>query len=73
MPKVIIEGEVYFHHEMRTGGMKPEDDEKEVPIEVVGPPDEDLDDWAILLVHPKVSIKLSRSELERALRVWEKR
>lgn len=47
------------------------DDEREVPVEVLGHPDEDLESWAILISHPKVSVKLSHEELRRALRAFE--
>lgn len=63
--KVIIEGRAFFPE-----GFVTEDDATEVPVEVRGPPDDDLEEWAVLLVHPKVSLEVSRDELERALRVF---
>lgn len=62
--KVIIEGEACFN-----GGKG--DDSHEVPVEIVGPPSEDLKAGEILIVHPRVSIKFSRRELQRALRAFE--
>ncbi len=62
--KAIIEGVASFN-----GGVG--DDMTEVPIEVLGPPDEEMEPGQILLVHPKFSIQLSRRELSAALRMFE--
>jgi hypothetical protein len=67
--KVIIEGKAYFN----AGEGDDQDDVVEVPIEVRGPGEDELEDWAVLLVHPRVSLMVSRDELERALRVFERR
>lgn len=64
--KVTIEGQAYFN-----GGDG--DDASEVPVQVLGPPDEDLQRGQILLVHPKFSIKLDAWELQAALRAFETR
>lgn len=63
--KVTIEGKACFN-----GGEG--DDDREVPVEIVGAPDEDLDSGQVLLIHPKFSLELNRRELERALRPFER-
>lgn len=65
--KVIIEAEAFFPPD---SGMV--DDGKEVPVELVGHPDEDLEEWAVAIVHPNVTLKLSHEELRRALRVFDR-
>lgn len=63
--KVTIEGKACFN-----GGEG--DDAHDVPVTIVGAPDEDLDDGQVLICHPKFSIELNLRELERALRPFEK-
>jgi hypothetical protein len=63
--KAIIKGMAFFN-----GGVG--DDDREVPIQVLGAPDEDMDDGQILIVHPKCSIELNLRELQAALRMFEK-
>lgn len=63
--KAIIEAKAYFP---KGEG----DDEQEVPVEIVGHPDEELPSGCILLIHPKVSLELSVSELQAALRMFER-
>ena len=61
--KVIIEGcEAHFNGA---------DEPSEASIEVVGPPDEDLENGFVLLVHPEVSLAVPREFLARALRAFE--
>ena len=66
--KAIIEAQAYFKRELHT-----EDDTHEVEIEIRGAPDDDLEQGQILLVHPKCSLELNLSELQAALRMFERR
>ena len=69
--KVIIEGQAFF--DVSTGLRATDDDASEVKVELVGHPDEELETWAVLIVHPKFSLKVDHEELRRALRVFETR
>lgn len=61
--KVIIEGRAEFDGHV---------DFEEVPLEIVGPPHADHDDWAVLIVHHKVTLVVEPNELYRALRPFLK-
>jgi hypothetical protein len=64
--KAIIEGKAYFPR-----GVNADDDEDDVPVEVLAAPDEELERGQILFVHKKFSLVLSRRELLAALRMFE--
>lgn len=66
--KVIIDGRAFFP---ASGVSDKDDDTSEVQVELRGPPDDDLERWAVLIVHPRVSIELCREELQRALKAFE--
>ena len=64
--KVIIEGKACF-----ASGAK-QDDDRNVDVQVLGHPDEDIEHGHILLVHPHVSLELSLVDLQAALRAFER-
>lgn len=64
--KAIIEAQANF-----PGGIG--DDETDVEIQVIGAPDEELEPGAVALVHPKCTLILNLSELQSALRMFERR
>jgi hypothetical protein len=66
--KAIIEGKACFNE-----GLGVPDDTTEVEIQVIGSPNEDLDQGQILFVHDKVSLELNLRELQAALRMFEQR
>jgi hypothetical protein len=71
--KVTIEGCASFDSRVFTTeefnpGKLDDNEDSDVPIEVIGHPDEELRRGEILLVHPKVSLKLCLDDLQRALR-----
>ena len=66
--KVTIQGTASFH--VNTGLA---DDGGDTEIEIVGFPDEDLEPEQVLIIHPKFSLELNLSDLQRALRPFERR
>ena len=66
--KVIIQGQASFGE----GEVRFVDDIGEVDVTIVGPEDEEIERWQILIVHPKVSLALPLEELRRALRAFSK-
>jgi len=78
--RVTIYGQAYFNAETLKAELdaKPVldasmlDDSHEVHVELVGHPSEELERGEVLIIHPLVSLKLSVSDLERALRVFRK-
>lgn len=64
--KAIIDGKACFPR-----GVNANDDDDDVPIEVLAAPDEELEPGQILFVHKKFSLELNRRELLAALRMFE--
>lgn len=65
--KVIIEGAAYVK-----GLHEPDHQALELPIEIIGPDNEDVPSGCVRLVHPEVTLEIGVEDLARALRPFLK-